>query len=388
MAPPPVIRLHPDDGVVIARATLLPGAPVADGVAAASRIPAGHKVAVRAHAAGEPIRRYGQIIGFATAPIAPGAHVHVHNCGMGDFAKDYAYGEDATATAYIDPPATFQGIRRPDGRVATRNYIGILTSVNCSAHVADMVAGYFRRNPITGADPLADYPNVDGVVALTHKTGCGMTAGEPLTVLRRTLGGFARHVNFHSVIVLGLGCEVNQIGGLMEEQRLAGRLRKMDIQEMGGSRKTVAAGIDFVKEALQNANRVTRETVPASDLTVALQCGGSDGYSGVSANPALGAASDLVVRHGGTVILSETPETYGAEHLLTRRAVSREVGEKLVALMRWWEEYTRREGAEMNANPSPGNKAGGLTTILEKSLARWRNAAAPTWSMCCAMPSR
>ncbi len=368
MAPPPVIRLHPDDGVVIARATLLPGAPVADGVAAASRIPAGHKVAVRAHAAGEPIRRYGQIIGFATAPIAPGAHVHVHNCGMGDFAKDYAYGEDATATAYIDPPATFQGIRRPDGRVATRNYIGILTSVNCSAHVADMVAGYFRRNPITGADPLADYPNVDGVVALTHKTGCGMTAGEPLTVLRRTLGGFARHVNFHSVIVLGLGCEVNQIGGLMEEQRLAGRLRKMDIQEMGGSRKTVAAGIDFVKEALQNANRVTRETVPASDLTVALQCGGSDGYSGVSANPALGAASDLVVRHGGTVILSETPETYGAEHLLTRRAVSREVGEKLVALMRWWEEYTRREGAEMNANPSPGNKAGGLTTILEKSL--------------------
>ena len=368
MAPPPVIRLHPDDGVVIARATLLPGAPVADGVAAASRIPAGHKVAVRAHAAGEPIRRYGQIIGFATAPIAPGAHVHVHNCGMGDFAKDYAYGEDATATAYIDPPATFQGIRRPDGRVATRNYIGILTSVNCSAHVADMVADYFRRNPITGADPLADYPNVDGVVALTHKTGCGMTAGEPLTVLRRTLGGFARHVNFHSVIVLGLGCEVNQIGGLMEEQRLAGRLRKMDIQEMGGSRKTVAAGIDFVKEALQNANRVTRETVPASDLTVALQCGGSDGYSGVSANPALGAASDLVVRHGGTVILSETPETYGAEHLLTRRAVSREVGEKLVALMRWWEEYTRREGAEMNANPSPGNKAGGLTTILEKSL--------------------
>ncbi len=368
MTPPPTIRLHPDDSVVIARATLLPGTPVADGVNVVGRIPAGHKVAVRPHAAGEPVIRYGQIIGFATAPIAPGEHVHVHNCGMGDFAKDYAWGVDARPTATIDPPATFEGIRRADGRVATRNYIGILTSVNCSAHVASVVADAFRRNPVTGYDPLADYPNVDGVVALTHKTGCGMTAGEPLTLLRRTLGGFARHVNFASVIVLGLGCEVNQLGGLLEEQRLSGRLRGMDIQEMGGSRKTVAASIAHVNEALADANRVRRETAPASELMVALQCGGSDGYSGVSANPALGAASDLVVQHGGTVILSETPETYGAEHLLTRRAVSREVGEKLVALMRWWERYTEREGAELNSNPSPGNKAGGLTTILEKSL--------------------
>ena len=262
---------------------------------------------------------------------------------MGDFAKDYADGVDAQPTAFFDTPATFQGIRRPDGRIATRNYIGILTSVNCSAHVA-------------------------GVVALTHKTGCGMTQDEPLRVLRRTLAGYARHANFSHVIVLGLGCGVNQIGGLMEEQRLAGRLRGLDIQTMRGSRKTVAAGIDFVKEVLAEANAVKRETVPASALTVALQCGGSDGYSVVSANPALGAASDLLVRHGGSVILSETPETYGAEHLLTRRAVTPAVGKKLVGLMRWWEEYTEREGAEMNANPSPGNKAGGLTTILEKSL--------------------
>ncbi len=368
MTPPLTIRLHPDDSVLVARATLLPGTPVAEGVAVVGRVPAGHKVAVRPHAVGEPVIRYGQIIGFATAPIAPGEHVHVQNCGMGDFAKDYAWGVDARPTEMIDPPATFEGIRRADGRVGTRNYIGILTSVNCSAHVASVVADAFRRNPVTGYDPLADYPNVDGVVALTHKTGCGMTAGEPLTLLRRTLGGFARHVNFASVIVLGLGCEVNQLGGLLEEQRLSGRLRGMDIQEMGGSRKTVAASIAHVNEALQDANRVRRETVPASELVVALQCGGSDGYSGVSANPALGAASDLVVRHGGTVILSETPETYGAEHLLTRRAVSREVGEKLVALMRWWERYTEREGAELNSNPSPGNKAGGLTTILEKSL--------------------
>jgi len=365
---PPVIVLHPDDGVVIARATLLPGTPVASGVAAVERIPAGHKVAIRPHAVGEPIRRYGQIIGFATQPIEPGRHVHVHNCGMGDFAKNYAYGEAATPTRMIDPPATFQGIRRAGGGVATRNYIGILTSVNCSAHVAGLVADAFRRNPFSSTDPLADYPNVDGVVALTHKTGCGMTEGEPLRLLRRTLAGYARHVNFSHVIVLGLGCEVNQIGGLVEEQRLAGRLRSMDIQSMGGTRKTVEGGIAFVKEVLAESNQARREAVPASELTVALQCGGSDGYSGVSANPSLGAASDLLVRHGGAVILSETPETYGAEHLLTRRAVSREVGEKLVDLMRWWEEYTKREGAEMNANPSPGNKAGGLTTILEKSL--------------------
>jgi len=368
MAQPPVIRLSPDDNVVIARATLLPGAPIGDNLAARQRIPAGHKIAVRPIQPGEAVRRYGQIIGFASAPIGLGEHVHTQNCEMGDFAKDYAYGVDARPTDFITPQATFQGIRRPDGRVATRNYIGILTSVNCSAHVAEVVAGMFRRNPITGYDPLADFPNVDGVVALTHKTGCGMTQKEPLQVLRRTLAGYARHPNFSHVIVLGLGCEVNQIGGLIEEQRLAGRLRGLDIQTMGGSRKTVAAGIDFVKEVLAESNAIRRETVPASELTIALQCGGSDGYSGVSANPALGAASDLVVRHGGSVILSETPETYGAEHLLTRRAVSREVGEKLVALMHWWEDYTKRENAEMNANPSPGNKAGGLTTILEKSL--------------------
>ena len=366
---PPVIRLSPEDGVLIARIGLPPGTPVAEGVAVGERrIPPGHKVAVRAHAKGEAIRRYGQIIGFATEAIAPGDWVHTHNCAMGDFSKDYGWGVDAKSTQLITPAATFMGIRRADGRVATRNYIGIVTSVNCSAHVADLIADAFKRNPITGQDPLAEFPNVDGVVALTHKTGCGMTMGEPLRLLRRTLAGFARHVNFSHVIAIGLGCEVNQLGPMLEEQRLAGRLRNMDIQEMGGTRKTVEAGIAFVREVLAESNRVQREPVPASELIVALQCGGSDGYSGITANPALGAASDLVVRHGGTVILSETPETYGAEHLLTRRATSREVGEKLVAKMRWWEDYTAREGAEMNANPSPGNKAGGLTTILEKSL--------------------
>ena len=363
-----LIRLNEHDGVLIARSTLLVGDAVAPGVVARERVPAGHKVAVRDHQPGEAVRRYGQVIGVATQPIAAGSHIHTHNLGMGDYDHDYAWGVDSKPTARSNQDHHFLGIRRPDGRVATRNYVGILTSVNCSAHVAGLVADVFRRNPFTGADPLAAFPNVDGVVALTHKTGCGMTEGEPLRLLRRTLAGYARHVNFSHVVVLGLGCEVNQIGGLLTEAGLAERVRNMDIQTMGGTRKTVEAAVAFVREVLTEANQVRREPCPASELTVALQCGGSDGYSGVSANPALGVASDLLVAQGGTVILSETPETYGAEHLLTRRARSREVGEKLVGLMRWWEDYTNRQGAEMNANPSPGNKAGGLTTILEKSL--------------------
>src|SRR6201985_1819869 len=263
MAPSPVIRLHPDDGVLIARSSLMPGIEVAKGVTTTERIPAGHKVAIKPIALGEPIRRYGQIIGFANAPIAPGQHVHTQNCGMRDFAKHYAFGDDVKAVPNFDRPATFAGIRRPDGRVAPRNYIGILTSVNCSAHVAGLVADMFKKNPFTGDNPLADFPNVDGVVALTHKTGCGMTQKEPLALLRRTLGGFARHANFSHVIVLGLGGEVNQMGGLMEEQKLAGRLRAMDIQEVGGTRKTVEAGVAFVREALTDVNKVKREPVPA-----------------------------------------------------------------------------------------------------------------------------
>jgi altronate hydrolase len=368
IALPSVIRLHPGDGVVIARIPLTPGTEVAPGISVGERrIPPGHKVAIRPHAKGEPIRRYGQIIGFATDAIEPGAWVHTHNCEMGDFARDYAWGQDAKPTDYVDVPASFMGIRRADGRVATRNYIGIITSVNCSAHVAELIARQFEKNPITGDDPLSPWANVDGVVALTHKTGCGMTMDEPLRLLRRTLAGFARHANFSHVIAIGLGCEVNQLAPMLEEQRLTGRLRSMDIQD-SGARATVMKGIDFVKEVLTESNTAKREAVPASELCVALQCGGSDGYSGITANPALGAASDLLVRHGGTVILSESPETYGAEHLLTRRATSREVGQKLVDVMHWWEDYTARQGAEMNANPSPGNKAGGLTTILEKSL--------------------
>jgi altronate hydrolase len=268
-------------------------------------------------------------------------------------------------TAYVDAPATFQGILRADGRVATRNYLGILSTVNCSATVARGIASHFTR------ERLAAYPNVDGVVALTHGSGCGMdTQGEGMRLLRRTLGGYAKHVNFAGVLMIGLGCEANQISALLGAEQLdeGPLLRTFSIQDTGGTAKTIAHGIKLIEDMLPHANEVTRTTVPASNITVGLQCGGSDGYSGITANPALGAAVDILVRHGGTAILSETPEIYGAEHLLTRRAVSREVGEKLVERIRWWEEYTAREKGEMNNNPSPGNKAGGLTTILEKSL--------------------
>src|ERR1700674_3458417 len=363
---PLYLRLNPADDVVIACRELDAGTNLLkEGVVVKERIPAGHKVAVRAIARDAPVRRYSQIIGFATQPIAPGQHVHVHNLEVRDFARDYAYGEAYKPTEFVKSPATFRGIVRPDGRVATRNYIGILSTVNCSATVSKHVAEAFK------GDALAAYPNVAGVVALTHTSGCGMDAtGEGMDVLRRTLAGYARHANFAGVLIIGLGCEGNQMDALFFTQGLAQGplLRAMTIQDKGGTAKAVAEGIAMVKEMLPAANQVSRKTVPASHIVVGLQCGGSDGYSGITANPALGAAVDLLVKHGGTGILSETPEIYGAEHLLTRRAQSREVGEKIVERIHWWEEYTARNKGEMNNNPSPGNKAGGLTTILEKSL--------------------
>ncbi|HKQ31185.1 MAG TPA: altronate dehydratase family protein [Burkholderiales bacterium] len=367
---PLFLRLSPADDVVIACRELEAGTNLfKESVVCQDRIPPGHKVATRAVTAGQPVRRYNQIIGFASQPIAPGQHVHVHNLEMRDFARDYAFCETYRPTPMAPSPATFQGIVRREGvnagRVATRNYIGILSTVNCSATVSKYIAEAFR------GDTLKPFPHVDGVVALTHSSGCGMdSAGEGIDMLRRTLAGYARHPNFAGVLIVGLGCEANQMDALFFTQGLKETplLRSMTIQDKGGTAKAVNEGIAIVQEMLPHANRFARETVPASHIIVGLQCGGSDGYSGITANPALGAAVDLLVRHGGTAILSETPEIYGAEHLLTRRAVSRAVGEKIVARIEWWEDYTARNHGEMNNNPSPGNKAGGLTTILEKSL--------------------
>ena len=365
----PFIRLHPRDCVVVALSDLAPGIPLGEpDLVTRDAIPVGHKIAVVAMAPGDPVRKFDQIIGFATQAIAPGQHVHVHNMGMGEeFDRSFRAGETAHPTDLLPlaERATFQGIVRPDGRVATRNYIGVLTTVNCSATAARMVADHFR------GPALEAFPNIDGVVALTHGLGCGgVQEGDGMDILRRTIGGYAIHPNFGAVVIIGLGCENNQLARLMEVQGLAAGelLHPLIIQDAGGTAATVREAVARIKAILPKVNDIHRQPVPASHITVGLQCGASDGYSGITANPALGAAVDLLVRHGGTAVLSETPEIYGAEHLLARRAADETVAAKLMDRIAWWEDYTRRTGDEMNNNPSPGNKKGGLTTILEKSL--------------------
>src|ERR1700733_11113292 len=305
----PVIRLHSTDDVVIARRQLVEGMLIADQVIVRGLIPPGHKVSTGLINQGEPAKRYGQIIGFATQTIS-----HTQNLAMGSFKREYTFAADAKFVPAAEKRAGFMGITRSDGRVATRNYIGVLTTVKCSATVAHAIADHFRKD--IHPEELAAFPNVDGVVALTHGLGCSIDAdGEGLAVIRRTLGGYARHANFAAVLVVGLGCETNQIEGLMNNQGLSASftLRSMSIQATGGTAKSVTAGIDQIKQMLPAANSVIRGFVDASSLIVGLQCGGSDGYSGISANPALGAAGDLRISHGGTAILSETPELYGAE---------------------------------------------------------------------------
>ena len=360
------IRLNQADNVVVARSEILNGVDIpGEAITCLNPIPAGHRIATADIAKGQAVRKYNQIIGFAMADIAAGEHVHVHNIAMQNFDRDYAFCAEARDTEAVTAPATFQGYVRADGRVGTRNYIGILTSVNCSATVARYIGDAVEK------DLIATYPNVDGVVSLVHGTGCGMAdSGDGYANLQRTLWGYAGHPNFGGILMVGLGCEVNQIDFLLEAYGIerGPRFQTMTIQDTGGTRRAVEHGAALIREMLPAVNDVARVSRPASDLTLALQCGGSDAYSGITANPALGAAVDLLVRHGGTAILSETPEIYGAEHLLTRRAVNREVGEKLIERIKWWEAYAERNGGEMNNNPSPGNKEGGLTTILEKSL--------------------
>ena len=366
MKDPDLLQLHPDDNIAIARSALDKGRRVAESIVLSVAVPAAHKVSLRAIAQGDPVRRYGQVIGFATTDIAPGDHVHAHNLAIGPFERDYAFASQTGPVARATTPASFHGIVRADGRIGTRNYIGVVSTVNCSATVTKQVVAHFARS-----DVMANYPAVDGVVPITHSFGCCIDHhGDGVKQLRRTLGGYVRHANFAGVVVIGLGCEANQMGAMfMAEGVSAGpMLVPLVMQDIGGTQKTVAAAIEAVNRMLPIANRCVRERVPASHLTVALQCGGSDGYSGITANPALGAAVDLLVQHGGTAILSETPEIYGAEHLLTRRAASREIGEQIVALIQWWEQYAEREKGSIDNNPTPGNKAGGLTTILEKSL--------------------
>ncbi len=378
--------LREGDDVAVALGDLAPGDIVAIGqvapgqparVVVRAAVPAGHKVAARDLPAGAQVRKYGEVIGVTTVPIAAGDHVHVHNLVSGrpdgadpgqqgvdtrqHRAGNDQRGADTRQVAPAAAPATFDGIVRPDGRVGTRNYLGVLTSVNCSATVAKLIAR--KAQAMVEANP-----HIDGVVALTHGTGCGMAApGEGLNILRRTLSGYAAHPNFAGIVAVGLGCEVNQLADL-DLTGCPTPARTLTIQEAGGTTAAAQAGVEALASLLPEAESARRKPVPASALTLGLNCGGSDAFSGMTANPALGAAVDVLVGAGGTAVLAETPEIYGAEHLLTARAATAAVADSLLARIAWWEAYTAASGATMDANPSPGNKAGGITTILEKSL--------------------
>jgi len=365
----PVIRLHPQDNIVVARVDVAIGTEVpAENFVSRSQTPAGYKIAARRIARGEPILKYNTTVGFANADIEPGTMVHSHNTEFREFDRDYAHATEYRPVELLPDAqrATFRGFVRANGQVGTRNYIGILSTVNCSATVVKKIAEWFTP------ERLAEFPNVDGVVAFSHSIGCGMEmSGEPMQLLRRTMAGYARHPNLAAAMIIGLGCERNQLKGLMEQEQLAAgpRLHTFIMQDSGGTRRTIEAGIEAVRALLPEANDVRRQPVSASHLCVGLQCGGSDGFSSITANPALGAAVDILARHGGTGILSETPEIYGVEHTLTRRAASRAVGEQLIERIRWWkDEYSVGRDVQINGQVSPGNQVGGLANIFEKSL--------------------
>jgi altronate hydrolase len=370
---PGTLRLHPDDDVVIAKLRLAAGTAIETDtgpVALAADIPAGHKIATRARAAGAPVRRYGQIIGFATVPIAPGDHVHQHNLEAGPLDQRFEAAVDGEPTRYRSAAEmrTFDGYLRSDGRVGTRNYILVVPTVNCSATVVRMVGERFRN-------VSREYPHVDGIVTLSHRTGCGLVAhGEDHRLLQRVLAGYADHPNVAATVVVSLGCEVNQPEPIPMSRAAPppvvprDRLPVVTIQREGGTRKAVEAAVAEVARLLPRADDARRTPRPASDLVVATNCGGSDGYSGITANPALGWAMDEIVRHGGTALLAETTEIHGAEQLLVRRARNAGVARKLLDRIAWWEAYLARHGARMDHNPSPGNIAGGITTVYEKAL--------------------
>ncbi len=367
------VHLRPEDNVAVAARTLAAGTSFQHNdavIALTQRIGLGHKIALCRIQKGEAITKYGQIIGFARADIEPGEWVHVHNVSADAFERDYAFCRDCPLPPPRTEPRYWMGYDRGDGRYGTRNYIAVISTVNCSASTSKYISERFHAT-----DLLKQYAHVDGVVAITHKAGCAMQYdGADHNQLDRTLAGFARHPNVAAYILVGLGCETGQAIHLIEHQgliQLNGSRKKplvISIQECGGIGKTVEAGVRAIAELLPRVNEVKRTRLPADKIVLGTNCGGSDGNSGVTANPALGVASDLLVAQGGVSILGETPEIYGAEHLLTRRAVNRAVGEKLVERIKWWEWYTGIFGAEINNNPSPGNKEGGLTTIYEKSL--------------------
>ena len=369
------IRLHPDDNIAVMLAGGNAGDVVEIGNASlslAEPIRMGHKVALASLAENDSVRKYGQVIGTATESIGVGEWVHSHNLATGAIACDYAVCSGIPSAPSPITGRSFMGYRRANGKAGTRNYIAIISTVNCSATVSKYIAQHFNR------DLLDDFPNIDGVVAFKHEGGCAMRfGGLKHQMLNRVMGGIAKHPNIGAFLVVGLGCEQASIGHLLSEQRLvtlggrptdANPLNVFSIQDQGGTVKTVEAGVRQITSMLPSANDVRREPIPLSELILGTECGGSDGNSGITANPAVGIASDRIVAAGGTTILAETPEIAGAEHLLTRRSRTPEVAERLLERLAWWREYSKMFDEEFDSNPSVGNKEGGLTTIAEKSL--------------------
>jgi altronate dehydratase len=333
------------------------------GIVSIDPIPFGHKICLKPINKGDPVIKYDQIIGFASRNIKTGEHVHSHNLEFKEFSRKFLITEKKNI-ATEKSNLFFDGILRENGDVATRNYIGIISTVNCSATVSKMIAEKIKYSNV-----LKDYPNIDGIVPITHSTGCGMnTESEGMQIFQRTIDGFKNHPNFSHVFVIGLGCECAQVSLFFDSMKKHDRIHFLTIQDEGGTKKIVNKVFSQIQDLLKEANNIKRTPQAAQHLTLALQCGGSDGYSGISANPSLGVAADLLVKNGGSSILSETPEIYGAEHLLINRATSREVADKLIKKIEWWKHYTTINNSSMDNNPAPGNKKGGLTTILEKSL--------------------
>ena len=364
----PTIRLDPADNVVVARHDIAAGTEIPEeGITALADIPAGHKLATRALRRGEPVLKYATTIGFSGADLPPGSYLHAHNVMVDAVQKDYRFGQDYRAADLLPPGAraTFDGYARADGRVGTRNTIGIFITVNCAATVARKIAAYFDE------ERMEDYENVDAVVPFIHAQGCGMEqTGEPIDLLRRTLKGYIQHPNIAGALIVGLGCERNNLERFFEATALetGTQLRSLRMQSVGGTAEAVAQGKAMVREMLAEANRARRTPQSAEHITVGLQCGGSDGFSGLSANPALGRAVDRLVQNGGTAILSETPELYGIEHTLTARARDETVGRAFLERIDWWLGYTDGRDVQMQGTVGPGNQAGGLANIIEKSL--------------------
>ena len=357
-----IIKLNEKDNIGIAPMEIPENTKINFDIVTKNQIPFGHKISLQDIKKGSFIYKYGQIIGTASNDIFPGQHVHSHNLIFSEFDRKYEI-KSKKEIQQEKNDLFFKGYKRENGKAGTRNYIGLISTVNCSATVVKKIADKINTHLLNN-----NFENIDGAVCLKHSSGCGMnTSGHGMQVFNRTIEGFKHHPNFGKVFVVGLGCECAQIS-LYQNDLDKDKVEYLNIQDEGGTREIINKVTKKILNNLEYINSIKRTDIPISELTVALQCGGSDSYSGVTANPALGFASDLLIKYGGSTILGETPEIYGAEQLLIERANNKEIVSKLIKQIDWWKDYTSINNSSLDSNPTPGNKKGGLTTILEKSL--------------------